>query len=86
MRGISMTLLPLTANELAELLSGGPVTSEAHDLPLLRAVARGLAVAQIARQVGVSPRTVYRRTAALKKQFGVTDLQALATELARRGF
>lgn len=81
-----MTLVPLTPPEVGDLLSGVPVASQVRDLPLLRLVAEGLPVNQIARRLDVSPRTVYRRVARLKAQFDLMTLHDLAAELARRGF
>lgn len=86
MRAVAMAVVPLTPPEVDDLLSGVPVSSQVRDLPLLRLVAQGLAVNQIARRLHVSSRTVYRRVARLKAQFGVATVHDLAMELARRGF
>lgn len=87
-RTIPMVLVPLTPAEASELLSQTPVEQDvaAADLPLIHLVARGHSAAEIARELGYSPRTVNRRVARLREDFEVATIQELATELARRGF
>jgi DNA-binding CsgD family transcriptional regulator len=87
-RTIPMVLVPLTPAEARQLLSDAPVEQgiAAADLPLVRLVARGHSATEIARALGVSPRTVHRHVARLSDEFGVATIQELATELARRGF
>lgn len=83
-----MVLVPLTRAEARELLSDVPVEQEVAvaDLPLVRLVARGRSATEIARELGVSPRTVNRHVARLREQCGVATIHELAAELARRGF
>ena len=83
-----MLLVPLTPAEAAQVLSQTPAEQAvaASDLPLVRLVAKGHSATQIARSLGVSPRTVHRHVARLCDDFGVATIQELATELARRGF
>ena len=83
-----MVLVPLTPAEVSELLSDPPVEQgiAAADLPLIRLVARGQTAPEIARALGVSPRTVYRRVTRMREAFGISTMEELATELARRGF
>jgi DNA-binding CsgD family transcriptional regulator len=87
-RAIPMVLVPMTPTEASQLLSDAPV--EQHiapaDLPLVHLVARGQGTREISRALGVSPRTVNRHVARLRDEFGVSTIQELATELARRGF
>ena len=87
-RGIPMVLVPMLPAEAAQLLSNAPVEHgiASAQVPLVRLLARGLTTAQIARELGISPRTVQRHVARLSDQFGATTIQQLATELARRGF
>ena len=87
-RAIPMVLVPQSKTETSELLSGAPVAQEiaAADLPLVHLVARGRSTAEISRALHISPRTVNRHVARLKDEFGVSSVQELATELARRGF
>ena len=87
-RAIPMVLVPLTPLEASELLSDAPVEQAiaAADLSLVQLVARGYSAAEVARSLDVSERTVYRHVARLSDEFGVSTIQELATELARRGF
>lgn len=87
-RVIPMVLVPMTPSEASQLLSGAAVEQDitAADLRLVRLVARGHGVAEVARSLGVSERTVYRHVARLSERFAVSTIQELATELARRGF
>ena len=87
-RAVPAVLVPLMPAEAIELLSAEPVKEgiSAADLPLIRLVARGQTAAEIARTLHTSQRTVYRRVARLRDEFGVSTMEQLATELARRGF
>ena len=87
-RAIPMMLVPMLPAEAAQLLSNAPVEHgiASAQVPLARLLARGLSTAQIARELGISPRTVQRHVVRLSDQFGVRTIQQLVTELARRGF
>ena len=87
-RGVVMMLVPMTPSEADQLLSDVPVEQgiAAADLPLIHLVARGHSAVEIAEALGVSERTAYRHVARLSEEFGVSTIQELATELARRGF
>ena len=87
-RAIPMVLVPLVPSEALQLHSDPSVDEDvpAVLLPLVRLVARGLSAVAIARELGVSPRTVQRRVAQLSQDFDVSTIQQLASELARRGF
>ena len=87
-RAIPIVMVPLTAEESAQVLSDEPVKPDtvAADTDLMRLVARGLSAEVIARRLGLAPRSVYRRLARLRDSFGAETTAALATELARRGF
>ena len=87
-RAIPMVLVPLVPAEATQLLSDATVEHHipAVHIPLVRLVARGLSAVEIAREIGVSPRTVQRHVARLSQDFGVATIQQLATELAKRGF
>jgi DNA-binding NarL/FixJ family response regulator len=83
-----MSLVPLLPAEAAQLLSPEPVEQAipASDLPLVHLLAKGHSAAQAARVLDVSTRTVHRHVARLSTKLGVSTIQELATELARRGF
>ena len=87
-RGVTVVLVPMTPSEASQLLSDAPVEQDIApaDLPLIHLVAQGHSAAEMARSLGVSERTVYRHVARLSDEFGVSSIQELATELARRGF
>lgn len=87
-RAIPVVLVPLVPSETNQLLSDTTVEESipATLLPLARFVARGLSAVEIARELGVTPRTVQRHVVRLSQNFGVSTLQQLATELASRGF
>ena len=86
-RAISMALVPLLPDELAERLSPtdtAPLASQ--DARLLELVVRGLSKQRIARELTISPRTLDRRLRALREHFAVHSLTELAAAGARRGF
>ena len=87
-RAVPIVMVPLTAEESAQVLSDEPVKPDtvAADTDLMRLVARGLSAEIIARRLGLAPRSVYRRLARLREAFGADTTAELATELARRGF
>jgi DNA-binding CsgD family transcriptional regulator len=87
-RGVTVVLVPMTPSEAAQVLSRTPAEQSvtAAELPLVRLVAKGHSAEQIARELRVTSRTVHRHVARLRDAFGVSTLQELATELARRGF
>lgn len=87
-RAIKFCLVPLLPREAEGVLAGEPAVPELRpeDEPLLGLVARGLATTEIAVELGISPRTVERRLAALRRRLGVGSTADLARLLARRGF
>ena len=87
-RGVPMVLVPLLPAEASAVLTGGsaaPVTRP-EDEQLLRLAARGEAVGTIARHLHLGTRTVQRRLARYRDEFGVASATELRVELARRGF
>lgn len=87
-RAVPVSLVPLFPEEAVEILGGrgaSPRIEEA-DLSLVQLVVRGRSAMEIARQLGVAPRTVYRRVARLRREFGVASTAELAAALAKRGF
>lgn len=87
-RAIEVALVPLLPQEAAAILTDRTTapTIEEGDMPLVRLVARGKSGTEIARHLGMSPRSVYRRLARLRGLFNVDSSAELASELARRGF
>lgn len=59
---------------------------EPEDVGFLELVAAGHSGSQIARRLGVSDRSVFRRLEKWRTRFGVDSTAELAAELARRGF
>lgn len=87
-RAIDVSLVPLLPAEAEQLLTdrrAEPTLVGEGDLSLARLAARGLSGTQIARDLDIAPRTVYRRLARLRNVFGVESTAELAAELARRG-
>lgn len=87
-RARTVTLIPLVPEELKSLIDGHrtqPTINPEH-LPIMTAIARGMPAREIAREIGVTPRTVYRHVARLRESFNVDTLAELGAELARRGF
>ena len=88
-RAILMSFIPLLPEEAAALTAGSSaaeVSQHNGGEELLKLVARGLSARVIARQLGISPRSVHRRTARLRDSIGVGSTAELAAELSRRGF
>ena len=87
-RAIPMYLVPLLPEEARQVLGSRPaepaMTPQEEAVACL--VARGLTVDAIARQLGISPRSVNRRLARLRERMGVPSTVELGSALARRGF
>jgi hypothetical protein len=87
-RAVSVNLIALLPHELTELLDGGSVQPaiDAATEGVARLAARGLTVAAMARELGISTRSVDRHLARLRDLFGSGSTTELTAELARRGF
>jgi len=87
-RARTVALIPLLPEELQSLIDGRRAhpAIDPEELPMVTAIARGLSARQIAKELGTTPRTVYRHVARLRASFKVETLAQLAAELARRGF
>lgn len=86
-RAVPMAAVPLVPGELAGLLGDGAVPElEPHDERILRLVARGLSARAMARELGVTPRSIQYRLARLRERFEVGSTAELVAEAARRGF
>ncbi len=84
-RAVQMLLVPLLPGEVSSLIEGKRQQAPGDPL-FLELVARGRAAQDIARQLDITDRSVYRRLAALRDDFRVATNAELAAELARRGF
>ncbi len=87
-RALPLSLVRLLPEESEQLLESG-VTSPAMSLEeedLARLVARGMGAPEIARQLHMTPRSVYRRLARLRKRFEARNSTELAAILAKQGF
>lgn len=85
---MDVKMVPLLPDEAADVLIAGRAAPEvdAEEAGLLSLVAEGLSNAAIARELGISPRSVQRRLARLQDRLGVTSKSELAVSLARQGF
>ena len=87
-RSMTITVLRLSADEAKRLLSGEharPIVSD-DDEELAHLVAAGLGVSQIAKRLHLTTRSIYRRLARLRAEFGVATVGELATTLSRLGY
>lgn len=84
-RALSVALLPMLPGEASRVLE--TLVPLGHEDPtFLSLVARGASPRSIARELGLSIRSVHRRTARLKELLGVESSAQLSASLARRGF
>lgn len=81
-------MVSLLPGESEALLATGAATPQvdAGDIPLVRLLALGLTTEDISRRLGMSHRSVQRRTGRLKEHFGVDSKGELSLFLARSGF
>ncbi len=86
-RAREMSLVALLPEESRGLLAGERplVPVDPDEEQLLRLVTRGASANSIARELGITPRTVQRRLARLRERFEVGSTAELAVVLARRG-
>lgn len=86
-RAQPVALIPLLPDELADVLSGTAATPtlEERDERIARLLTSGASLAEIGRAVGLSPRGVQHRLAALRRRFGAGTTAELAAYLARHG-
>ena len=80
--------IPLLPEEAGRLLEQGSTSAllTQTDEPFVQMVASGLSPDTIAKESGLSLRTVHRRLAALRDDLGVRSTPELVAHLARRGF
>lgn len=86
-RAQRVALIPLLPEELAAVLSGSPASPalDERDEEIARLLTTGASLAEMGRSVGLSPRGVQHRLAALRQRFGVRTTTELAAYLARHG-
>lgn len=87
-RALDVRMVPLLPDEAAQVLAGDFADPVLHggDVGLARLIAAGLSNQAIAHRLGVDPRTVQRRTTALRDRLGAASKSDLAVLLAARGF
>ena len=87
-RASPLMLIPLTPDEAAGLIKAEPIRSGADrdELRLMQLVAAGRYIDEIADELTLAPRTVFRRLAQLRRRYGVASTAELAVVLARAGF
>lgn len=88
MRATKLSLVRLLPEESAQLLDRG-VTSpamSAEEEGMARLVASGMGAPDIAQVLHMTPRSVYRRLARMRKRFGARNRTELAAMLAKQGF
>ena len=78
-------LLPDEAEGLFETGTAAPAISPEEE-DLARLVAAGMGAPEIARELHMTPRSVYRRLARLRKRVGARNGTELAAILAKKGF
>lgn len=87
-RSMQITVLRLSSGEAKRLLSGDHArpTVASEDEELAHLIARGLGVSEIAKQLHLTTRSIYRRLARLRVAFGVATVGELAATLSRLGY
>lgn len=84
-RAVRVALVVLLPEETSQLLGGTPVAPQldADELRLARLVRDGHSATAIARALGVTTRTAYRRLQTLRERFGASTTADLRMRLAR---
>ncbi len=83
-----MSLVRLLPEEAEKLLQSGQTwpAMSLEEENLARLVASGMGAPEIARRLHMTPRSVYRRLAGLRRRFGARNSTELAAFLAKQGF
>ena len=85
-RAVPVMRVPLGKHEASGILDERPrPPSLASDEELARLLSRGMSTLQISVALGISPRTVFRRVARLRRDFGASSTKELVSLLARYG-
>lgn len=87
-RARNVALVALLPSEASTLVGSGALASiiDPDEAKLLKLVAAGHSGSYIARRLGISDRSVFRRLARWRDRFGVDSTAELAAELSKRGF
>ncbi|HEX2266952.1 MAG TPA: helix-turn-helix transcriptional regulator [Actinomycetota bacterium] len=87
-RAIDLALVPLAPDEARGILQAGSAVPslDRDDEKLARLVAKGLSAEEIARAAHMTPRSVYRHMARLRRKVGARSTSELISHLAREGF
>lgn len=85
---MTLVVVPLLSAEAQQLFAGDEVRPEVDqdDELLISLLAAGEPPTVIARELGITPRSVYRRLAGLRDRFGLASTRELARYFALRGF
>lgn len=88
MRAMRLSLVRLLPEEAEQLLERGMTSPamSAEEEGLARLVAAGMGAPDIAQSLHMTPRSVYRRLARMRKRFGARNSTELAAILAKQGF
>jgi DNA-binding CsgD family transcriptional regulator len=87
-RAVDLALVPLAPDEARGVLQAGSAVPslDRDDEKLARLVAQGLSAEEIARAAHMTPRSVYRHMARLRRKVGARSTSELISHLAREGF
>jgi DNA-binding CsgD family transcriptional regulator len=87
-RAVDLALVPLGPEEARGILQDGSAAPsfDRDDEKLARLVAKGLSADEIARAAHMTPRSVYRHMARLRRKVGARSTSELISHLAREGF
>lgn len=87
-RAIPMNLIPVSAEESRALLVEEPTapTLSPQEEIVAHLLVEGLSATEIAQRTHLTIRSIYRRIARLREQFGVKRNNELIAALARNGF
>ncbi len=87
-RQVPLMLVPLLPAEADEVLREGSAAAgmSAEEEAVAVRVAKGMSATEIARELHMTPRSVYRRLARLRAKLGAGNLAELAARLSAAGF
>ena len=87
-RAVPLSLIPLLPEEADGILRTGwtDALASPEDEAVARLAARGASANEIARELHMTPRSVYRRLARLRDRLGARSSAELVARLAEHGF